>query len=81
MVDIQGKNFRVHSEVGEVKVDANTHHIHFTLEQKELILTFDIPIVKDSLSLIGKIRLSDVPEESMVIASPFEKLDHFYDDQ
>ena len=75
------KNFPAHSNVGEVKVDAKTHHIHFALDKVDRILEFDIPNFKDKQSLIGKIRLSDVPEESMVIATPFEKPGHFYYNQ
>lgn len=75
------KNFPSHSNVGEVKVDAKTHHIHFALDKVDRILKFDIPNFKDKKSLIGKIRLSDVPEESMVIATPFDKPAHFYYNQ
>lgn len=75
------KNFPAHSNVGEVKVDAKTHHIHFALDKVDRILEFDIPNFKDKQSLVGKIRLSDVPEESMVIATPFKKPGHFYYNQ
>lgn len=75
------KNFPSHSNVGEVKVDAKTHHIRFALDKVDRILKFDIPNFKDKQSLIGKIRLSDVPEESMVIATPFDKPGHFYYNQ
>lgn len=75
------KNFPSHSSEGEVRVDAKTHHIHFTLENKVRVLTFDVPNFKDKQSLSGKIRLSDVPEESMVIATPFDKPGHFYYNQ
>lgn len=75
------KNFPSHSNVGAVKVDAKTHHVHFALDKVDRILKFDIPNFKDKQSLIGKIRLSDVPEESMVIATPFDKPAHFYYNQ
>lgn len=75
------KNFPAHSNVGEVKVDAKTHHIHFALDKVDRILKFDIPNFKDKQSLIGKIGLSDVPEESMVIATPFDKPGYFYYNQ
>ena len=75
------KNFPSHSNVGEVKVDAKTHHIHFTVDKVDRILEFNIPNFKDKQSFVGKIRLSDVPEESMVIATPFDKPAHFYYNQ
>jgi len=75
------KNFPSHANEGEVKVDAKTHHIHFTLDKSDRILSFDIPNFKDNQSLVGSIRLSAVPDESMVIATPFDKPAHFYYNQ
>lgn len=75
------KHFPSHSNVGEIKVDAKTHKIQFTLDKVDRILAFDIPNFKDKQSLIGKIRLSNMPEESMVIATPFDKPGYFYYNQ
>ena len=69
------------STEGEVKVNEKTHQIHFTLENSDRILEFSILNFDDGKTLSGKIRLSDVPQESMVIATPFDKPGHFYYNQ
>lgn len=75
------KNLPSHANDGKVKVDAKTHHLHFSLDHNDRILEFDVPNFKDDQTLMGKIRLSDVPDESMVIATPFDKPGHFYYNQ
>lgn len=75
------KNLPKSSNEAEVKVQYETHFIHFYLENGTRVLEFDVPNFKDQKILSGKIVLSDVPSESMVIATPFDKPKHFYYNQ
>jgi hypothetical protein len=69
------------STLGEVNVNEKTHTIRFYLEHGNRILEFNILNFKDNIPLSGKITLSNVPIESMVIATPFDKDKHFYYNQ
>jgi hypothetical protein len=64
-----------------VKVKYKTHSIHFYVQDKDRILEFDVKNFKDNKSLSGKLVLSDSPDESMVIATPFDKPKYFYYNQ
>ena len=75
------KNLPSSSSVGDVKVEYKTHTIHFYLESDTRVLEFKINNFKDNIPLSGRIVLSDVPSESMVIATPFDKPKHFYYNQ
>ena len=63
---------------GSVKVVYKTHQIHFYMQGLDRILEFNVQNFHDNNSLIGKITLSDSPDESMVIATPFDKPKYFY---
>jgi hypothetical protein len=75
------KNLPSSSVKGEVRVNEKTHQIRFYLEDKNRVLEFNILDFKDKLPLSGRIVLSEVPAESMVIATPFDKPKHFYYNQ
>lgn len=69
------------STKGDVRVEEKTHQIRFSIDKENRILEFYISNFKDNLPLFGKITLSHLPEESMVIATPFDKSGHFYYNQ
>ena len=75
------KNFPSSSNEGEVKVHYKTHMIHFYLEGNNRVLEFNVTNFKDNKALGGRVVLNEVPSESMVIATPFDKPKHFYYNQ
>jgi len=75
------KNLPASSTEGEVNISASTHKIRFYLEQENRVLEFNVSNFKDNVPLSGKIILSNIPNESMVIATPFDKDKHFYFNQ
>jgi len=75
------KNFPASSSVGSLEVKAKTHQIKFSLDKLNRIIEFNIENFKDQVPLFGKITLSQIPIESMVIATPFDKPGHFYYNQ
>ncbi len=75
------KNLPASSTVGVVNINATTHKIRFYLDQESRVLEFNVSNFKDNVPLSGKIILSNVPSESMVIATPFDKDKHFYFNQ
>lgn len=75
------KNLPSSSTLGEVRVSDKTHAIRFYLDQDNRVLELNVSNFKDNTPLTGKIILSNIPSESMVIATPFDKDKHFYYNQ
>ncbi|MEG1632991.1 MAG: DUF2804 domain-containing protein [Oscillospiraceae bacterium] len=70
-----------HSARGDLAVSGRGHSIAFRHEGRDRVLTVKMNSFSDGQPLEGSIRLSDEPEESMVIATPFDKPGHFYYNQ
>jgi len=75
------KNLPASSQVGDVSTKSRKHRISFSHKGNKRILYFSVENFINSLPLSGLIELSDEPEESMVIATPFETKGHFYYNQ
>jgi len=75
------KNLPSSSQEGKVEVIEKTHTLRFYLDNEKRILEFNVLNFKDNIPLSGKITLSYIPTESMVIATPFDKDKHFYYNQ
>ncbi|HET6784808.1 MAG TPA: DUF2804 domain-containing protein [Erysipelotrichaceae bacterium] len=75
------KNLPSTSTQKEVYVSNKTHQIRFYLDHDNRILEFNVSNFKENTPLSGKIILSQIPSESMVIATPFDKEKHFYYNQ
>ena len=69
------------SERGDVQSGGRKHNILFKNEGEKRILIAQMQNFGPEGSLYAKIELTDIPEESMVIATPFEKDKHFYYNQ
>lgn len=69
------------SEHGDVQSGGRKYNILFKNEGEKRILIAQMQNFGPEGSLYAKIELTDIPEESMVIATPFEKDKHFYYNQ
>lgn len=70
------------SEFGDIKVETKKYSYIFENVGKKRTLKIDIKNFKDKMPLIANIVLSEEPEDSMVIATPFwEKQTAFYYNQ
>jgi hypothetical protein len=69
------------SASGDISVKTKKYQISFVHTQDKRILSFSVENFKDSKPISGMIELTQEPEESMVIATPFDKKGHFYFNQ
>ena len=69
------------SAEGDVSISGKGYHMSFRHEEAERVLDFHMEDFLDGTPIDGRIRLTDEPEESMVICTPFEKPGHFYYNQ
>lgn len=69
------------SAEGDVAISGKGYHLSFRHEGAERVLDFHMENFLDGTPIDGRIRLTDEPEESMVICTPFEKPRHFYYNQ
>ena len=69
------------SEKGDVSIVGKGYSIHFKHIDGKRVLIAQMKNFGDEGSLIAKVELTDEPEESMAIATPFEKEGHFYYNQ
>lgn len=75
------KNLPSTSATGDVKSKGKGYEISFIQKDGKRILDFFMNDFMEHSSIRGKLTLSDEPEESMVIATPFSKNGHFYYNQ
>ena len=66
---------------GDIAVSGKGYAISYRHESGNRVLTFSMEKFLNGAPISGEITLSDEPEESMVIATPFEKDGHFYYNQ
>ena len=69
------------SAAGDTVINRKNYALSFRHEGGARVLTFHMEDFLDGLPVSGRIRLTDEPEESMVICTPFEKPGHFYYNQ
>lgn len=69
------------SERGDVAISGNGYGVFFRNKDGRRMLAAHMERFKDGLTLDAQIALTDAPEESMVICTPFEKPGHFYYNQ
>lgn len=69
------------SAAGDVSVSGKGYHLSFRHERADRVLDFHMEDFLNGAPIDGRIRLTDEPEESMVICTPFEKPRHFYFNQ
>lgn len=69
------------SDKGDVSIVGKDYSIHFKHVDGKRLLIAQMKKFGPEGSLTAKIELTDEPEESMVIATPFEKEAHFYYNQ
>lgn len=69
------------SERGDVAVSGNGYGLFFRNKEGRRMLAAHMDRFKDGLALDAQIALTDAPEESMVICTPFGKPGHFYYNQ
>ncbi len=69
------------SAAGDISVRGKSHAISFTHEDGRRVLRFRMDNFLDGFPATGRIILSDEPEDSMVVATPFNKAGHFYYNQ
>lgn len=69
------------SAAGDISVRGKKHSISFTHEAGRRVLAFMLDDFLDGRPIHGRIVLSEEPQESMVIATPFKKAGHFYYNQ
>ena len=75
------KNLPPTSATGDVKSKGKGYEISFIQKDGKRILDFYMNDFMENSSIRGKLTLSNEPEESMVIATPFSKKGHFYFNQ
>jgi len=75
------KNLPSSSIKGNIRVVDKKYLIEFTLKDNQRLLDFKVEDFSNGLPLIGRLILSRAPQESMVIATPFDKPKHFYFNQ
>lgn len=69
------------SEYGDVDVTGKNYGLHFKNQGDKRVLIAQMEKFGPMGSLYAKIELTDMPDESMVIATPFDKPGHFYYNQ
>lgn len=69
------------SERGDVASGGRNYNILFKNEGDKRILVAQMQNFGPEGSLYAKVELTDIPEDSMVIATPFQKDKHFYYNQ
>ena len=69
------------SKKGNVSIEGKDYSIDFKNSGKRRVLSFYMNNFKDEDSISGKLTLTDEPDESMVICTPFNKDKHFYYNQ
>jgi len=75
------KNLPPSSSEGDVSVEGKNHRISFSHQNGKRILSFHMEEFLDKQPITGRLILTNEPEESMVIATPFNKRAHFYYNQ
>jgi hypothetical protein len=75
------KKLPASSDMGEVISQGKDYEISFRRDGERRILEFHIEHFADKLPIHGRLILTHEPEESIVIATPFEKKAHFYYNQ
>lgn len=81
MLTMGRKNLPSTSVKGDVSSKGKDYAIAFRQEDGKRILEFCMEHFENNQPITGKLVLTDVPEESMVIATPFHKKAHFYFNQ
>lgn len=69
------------SETGDCAIAGKNYRLTFAHDGQARKLFFHMDNFMDGKPIEGKITLSDTPEESMVICTPFDKPKHFYYNQ
>ena len=69
------------SERGTTESHGRQHDLVFTAEPGRRVLAAQMKNFGPEGALYARIELTDIPEESMIIATPFEKDRHFYYNQ
>ena len=69
------------SETGDVSISGKGYHLSFRHDGPDRVLDFHMEDFLDGAAIDGRLRLTDEPEESMVICTPFSKAGHFYYNQ
>ena len=69
------------SATGDVSISGKGYHLSFRHEGADRVLDFHMEDFQNGTPIDGRIRLTDEPEESMVICTPFDKPRHFYYNQ
>lgn len=69
------------SKRGTVAVHAKNYHIEFMNDGNMRILSFLMDNFKDGKQICGQVTLTNEPDESMVICTPFDVPKHFYYNQ
>ena len=69
------------SAAGDVSISGKGYHLSFRHEGADRVLDFHMEDFQNGTPIDGRIRLTDEPEESMVICTPFDKPRHFYYNQ
>jgi len=69
------------SAKGDVAVRGEKYEIRFLHENTSRILEFHVDLLDGAEPFYGRITLTDEPDESMTIATPFDKAAHFYFNQ
>lgn len=75
------KNLPASSLTGDVSSGNRKYNISFLNEGDKRILSGYMNDFKDKKTINFTVELTDIPKESMVIATPFEKPGHFYFNQ
>ncbi|NCC67359.1 MAG: DUF2804 domain-containing protein [Clostridia bacterium] len=75
------RNLPETSASGDISVETKKYSLSFRHLRNTRVLEFRMSKFFDGQPIGGRITLSDEPEESMVIATPFEKTAHFYFNQ
>lgn len=69
------------SERGDVGISGKGYGIFFRNKEGRRLLAAHMDRFKDGLALDAQVALTDAPEESMIICTPFGKPGHFYYNQ
>lgn len=71
----------ISSERGDVAISGNGYGVFFRNKDGRRMLAAHMDRFKDGQAIDVQVALTDAPEESIVIATPFEKPGHFYYNQ
>lgn len=74
-------NFPATSEKGDVSSSGRGHSISYFNDGTKRLLLAHMDKFHDGKPIDAKVTLTDAPEESMVICTPFDKPGHFYFNQ